>query len=395
MSILHVAAMPFPTVQGTQAAVRAMIEAEHEAELGPELLTYPRSGYALSADWAVHRVADLSRDRSLRSGPSWRKLVTDAQLVRATRRLAVTRAVCRVMAHHVEAAAAAWTAGARPLVFVAHTALGPELPTYLPRSLPHRAERWVRRAGEALDVALAQRADAVVAVAPRLAERLGDASGRIVAYVPVPWSCPPPLAPSERIEARRHLALDPVAPVLLYAGNLDAYQGLELLLGALRLVSERREDARLLVATASDPGSLLAQARAGGLAERLVLAPLRDEPERRRAHAAADVVVVPRGTEGGLPIKLLDALARGVPTVVTRRAAAGLALEGTALVTRDDDVDGLAAAALIAVQARETSAALGARGPQYIRRAHAPSAYLAALEAALDSVNAGSRRGGP
>ena len=69
MPTLHVAAMPFPSVQGTQAAVRAMVQAEHEDGRGPELLTYAHGSHEHRPPWPHHRIRDLTRDRSLRSGP--------------------------------------------------------------------------------------------------------------------------------------------------------------------------------------------------------------------------------------------------------------------------------------------------------------------------------------
>lgn len=388
MSVLHVAAMPFPSVQGTQAAVRAMMDAEHAAGRAPALLTYAHAGYELSTPWPIHRVADVSRDRSLRSGPSLRKLVSDAQLVVAARRIAREQRPGLVVAHHVEAAAAVLAARARPFVFVAHTALGPELPTYFPeraRSLGALAPltsltSLASRAGDALDVALARRADAVLAVSPRLAERLAAASGRDVRYAPVPWAVPPPIEAGERSKARARFGFAPLDPVLLYAGNLDAYQGVERLARAFAIVRSRRADARLLVATASPHDALERALWSLGCADRATFAPLADEPDRRVVHAAADAACVTREVEGGLPIKLLDALARGVPSIATRRATAGLPLEGAAVVVADDDPEALAAAALIAIEARESAPERGRRGVEYVRRAHSAAAYLAAMD---------------
>ena len=379
MPVLHVAAMPFPSVQGTQAAVRAMIDAEHEAGRAPSLLTYARAGYELSPPWPIHRVADVSRDRSLRSGPSLRKLVSDAQLVLAARRLASKERPACIVAHHVEAAAAVLAARVRPLVFVAHTALGPELPTYLPA----RARSLAARAGVALDVSLARRADATLAVSPRLAEHLSSASGRDVRHLPVPWTIPPPIEPAERRKARARFGFGPLDPVVLYAGNLDAYQGLELLARAFAVLSRHRADARLLVATASAPEPLEKALWSLGCMERTTFAPLADEPDRRIAHAAADVACINRAVEGGLPIKLLDALARGVPSLVSRRATAGLALGDAAIVVPDDDHEAFAAAALIAIEARESAPERGRRGVEYVRRAHAPTEYLRVIDQAL------------
>ncbi len=383
MKVLHVAAMPFPSVQGTQAAVRAMIEAEHSDDRAPELLTYAHAGYELATPWPIHRIRDLTRDRSLTSGPSWRKVVADAQLAVAARRIVRELRPRAIVAHHVEAATAALTARARPLVFVAHTALGPELPAYLPA----RARAIAVRAGEALDVSLVRRADAVGAVSPILAERLSSIAERDVAYLPIPWSIAPPIEPSERIKARTRFDIPPAAPVLLYAGNLDAYQGVDLLARAFAIVRERRPDARLVIATASDHAALEQALWSLGCAGAVTFAPLADEPDRRVAHAAADAVCIPRAIDGGLPIKLLDALARGVPTVATRRATAGLALGGAALVAADDDAEALAAAALIAVGAREASADLGRRGVEYVRREHAKERYLEAMDALLDRAD--------
>ena len=379
MSILHVAAMPFPSVQGTQAAVRAMVDAEHEAGRDPALLTYAHGAFELRVPWAHHRIADLTRDRSLRSGPSWRKLVEDAQLTLTARKLFAELAPRYVVAHHVEATAAVLAARLRPTVFFAHTALGPELPTYLPAA----ASKVAARAGDTLDVTLARRADVVLAVSPLLAQILEERAGRTVSYVPVPWTVPPAMQPDERLKARARFGFDALEPVFLYAGNLDAYQGVETLARAFAAVREKRPDARFLVATASDPAPLEKMLWSSGCVDRTRFAPLADEPDRRVAHAAADAAWVPRGTPGGLPMKLLDALARGVPTVVTRRATAGLDLGGAAMVAADEDPEALAAAALLAVEGRESAAELGRRGLAYIERAHTNACYLEALDRAV------------
>ncbi len=382
MSVLHVAAMPFPSVQGTQAAIRAILDVEHEASRAPALLTYAHGGYELDTPWPLHRIADLTRDRSLRSGPSIRKVVADGQLALAARRLARSMRPNAVVAHHVEAASAVLAARTRPFIFFAHTALAPELPTYFPART-----RWLaERAGGALDVALARRADGRAALSPRLAKMLESTSEREVRYVPLPWQLPAPIDAHERACARKHFDFSPLDAVFLYAGNLDAYQGVSLLVEALSAIRARRPDARLLVATESDRVALEAELRANGCADRVRFAPLGDEAARRAAHAAADAAWVPRAAEGGLPIKLLDALARGVPTVATRRATAGLSLDGAALVAADDDAEAFAACALIALEARESAAELGRRAREYMRRAHSPACYLEAIDSVLDAA---------
>ena len=135
-----------------------------------------------------------------------------------------------LVAHHVEAAFATVVSVGQPCFFLAHTSVGLELPTYGPRPAAH----VLGAAGSWLDRFLLRRCAAVAAVSPRLAKRLGEAAGREVAYLPIPWLCPAPIQPAERLAARRELRLD--APAVLYSGNLDAYQGVDEMITAFAKV---------------------------------------------------------------------------------------------------------------------------------------------------------------
>lgn len=383
MGTLHVAAMPFPSVQGTQAAVRAMVDAEHADGREPALLTYAHGGFELTTPWPHHRITDVTRDRSLRSGPSLRKVVEDAQLGVAARRLAARLRPHRVIAHHVEASAACLGARVGPLLYLAHTALEPELPSYVPASWSRRgAGALAARAGAAIEVTLARRASAVAAVSPWLRDHLADKAGRAVQYVPVPWTAPAPITADERKKARARFGFDDVSPVVVYAGNLDAYQGLDVLVRAFAILHARRPNARLLVATDSVAAPLEKALWSAGCAAAGRFAPLADEPDRRVAHAAADLACVPRSSPGGLPIKLLDALARGVPVVASRSATAGLDLTGRVMLVADDDAEAIAAAWLLALEGRDAAREMAARGHAFVRDEHAPARYLEAIDAA-------------
>jgi glycosyltransferase involved in cell wall biosynthesis len=378
---LHVAAMPFPTLQGTQAAVKAMVGALADGGRSTALLTY---GHGLDGEVPAglqwHRMRNAVPVRSLRSGPSAGKVALDAQLAWTLRRihgLNGSRPV--VVAHHVEACAAALAAGTRPLVYVAHTALGPELPAYFPRP----ASGVLRRAGHRVEGALVRRADAVAAVCPALAAHLRRAHGVAATVLPVPWEAAPASPASARHDARRRLGLGDETSVALYAGNLDAYQGWEDAVASVVSVARDLPTAHLLVATASDAGPLLALARRAGVAHRVRVAPLRGEADRCAVHAAADLALVPRRTPGGLPIKLLDALARGVPVVAAARATAGLAVEEATAVVRDDDPAALALAWVRVARSPSQAAALAARGRAYLQAHHTPAAFVAAMDVAV------------
>lgn len=225
---------------------------------------------------------------SLRSGPSLQKAYADLAMVPGLRRAASELNPDVLVGHNVEGAVVVHLSRLRlPHVYMAHTRMDTELPTYVSPWL-RRAAAWT---GSALDWVSAH-ADHVAAVSPWLATRFHGT------YVPPPWELPAPIEAEERGAARRELGLH--GAVGVYAGNLDAYQD-------WRQILELRELLTLVVATASDASALVGQVEH--------VLPLQDEGDRRRIHAIADMALVPRGASGGLPIKLIDALSRGVPVL--------------------------------------------------------------------------------
>jgi glycosyltransferase involved in cell wall biosynthesis len=352
-----VAALPFPSPQGTQVLIGEI--AEGLAARGHEvhLLCYGWGSEARDHGFVVHRIANVGAHHPLRSGPSWQKLVLDGLVAGKTRRL-VRRIRPDVVLAHGHEALAAVVGPPRvrpPVVYHAHTRMGPELPTYFTGP----ALRAVAaRAGRALDVMLPPRADAVVAVSPALAAELGGV------YVPPALRLPPrPTAPREPGH-------------LVYVGNLDRYQGLEALLDALAALPA----ATLTVASASAPGPVAAAATARGVADRVRFVPHADLAAVRALLAKAAVVVVPRAMPTGFPIKLLEAMAAAAPLVVSRRAAHGLT-DGREARVVDDAEMAPAIAALLSDP--DAAREMGRRARAHVETEHAPDRAAAILEAVL------------
>jgi glycosyltransferase involved in cell wall biosynthesis len=384
---LHVAALPFPSPQGTQAAIDSMLRALARAGRDPHLLTYaaglPRAN---PPPYTVHCGPTWAPASSLRSGPSLHKVVADLVLASRLRRPASIAAGGKpvlvaspplVIAHHVEAALLTWRT--RPAIFFAHTDLREELPTYAAAPL----QRVLARAGGALDRALVQHVAAVATVSPLLRERMAALAGPRAArvhYVPIPWPLPPPITPEERIRARARFVRSAGTQLVAYLGNLDGYQGWEALIAALAQLNRTRSPVQLLVATASDPAPLWREARCAGLAARLSVVPLAGEATRRAVHAAAELVVIPRRAPGGLPVKLLDGLARGVPCVLAASARAGLPLAHAAEVACGDDAPALAIAIDTVLANSAHAAWLRTAGRAYIASDHDDAAFANAFD---------------
>ena len=380
--MLHVACLPFPSHQGTQAAVASMLRASAEAGRRPALLTYAHGAHPVDARYEHHRVPDFPRVRSLRSGPSLGKIALDVRCILEIRRLTIRLRPDAIIAHHIEAALAAITANVAPVYYVAHTALSRELSVYFPRlpASPLAAiGRWVERFASG-------KAAGVAAIAPSLANLLGAK----VVYLPVPWAVVPDRPERER--ARAALGIPLGAEVCLYAGNLDRYQGWDHLIAALAELRGSRPRARLLVATESDPAPVLAEAERRGVAESVDIRRLCSELARALAHAASDLAWVPRRTEGGLPIKMLDAFGRRLPVVAMSRATAGLAVSTVCEVVPDDDPRALAAGAAQLLGNPRRVDELRESGVRYLDAHHSSGAFLSALDGLTGGAGASVRR---
>ena len=343
MRTLHLACMPYPTPQGTQGVVRAMVGALRAGGRRAHLLVYgPRRSEDPS--WLIRSGGPSVTERS---GPSLPKILADAAMIGALRLAWRRHGRCPVVAHNVEAAWVARAAGVQPAVYFAHTRFDTELGTYGPLPAASAIGRWLDRGAAGLGP--------VAAISPALAEHLGGT------FVAPPW----PLAQRA----------GPAGDQVLYAGNLDGYQGWETVVRACALAK-----LPLTVATESDAAPLRGLASTLDLPS-LRVVPLRTEADRVRAHASAFIAAVPRRAPGGLPIKLLDALARGRPVVAMERALAGLEAPPAVEVVRDDDDDAFADALV-----RRSSRHAGDDGREWVATHFSPDGFGARLEPVLVSA---------
>jgi len=114
------------------------------------------------------------------------------------------------------------------------------------------------------------------------------------------------------------------APLILYTGTFDEFQGLGYLMAAFRIVREHKPTARLLLVsstiTRAHRAKYQAMATELGFASHFSIASssLDELPDFL---AAADVAVVPRPNSPGIPTKLLNYMAAGTPIVSFRRSA--------------------------------------------------------------------------
>jgi glycosyltransferase involved in cell wall biosynthesis len=132
-------------------------------------------------------------------------------------------------------------------------------------------------------------------------------------------------APVTTAEARRRLGIDAGVPVIGTVGTLSEKKDQRTLIAAFALVLAEHPDA-LLVLVGGGPleADLRAQVAAAGIRDRVMFAGLRDDvPEILYGF---DVFAMSSRHEG-LPIALVEALAAGVPSVVTHVGGIGEVIE--------------------------------------------------------------------
>lgn len=362
LRIVQAAAFPFPTPQGSQVYVRGMARALARRGHDVTVACYAHGIGEPDPDYRVVRTPPVPGYDNVRAGPDLVKPLLDAALAW---RLAGLRADI-VHAHNYEAPLAAALAGLRtrtPIVYNAHNTMGEELHTYFEGRV---ARGLARRVGRALDRTVPRLGAHAIAISAPAVPVLTSLGCRRVTHVPpgvdpaeLPRTPPEPLPPG---------------PWVVYAGNPDRYQDLDVLVEAMRRVPE----AGLLLVSASPLDEW-----AGCGLPRLRLVQTADFARVRALLAASAVAALPRTVCSGYPIKLLNYLGMGLPTVAARGSAQNL--PGVVPVA-DRDPEAMAVAIRALLQDVDRREALGEAARAHVLRACTWDARAAELEAVYAEV---------
>lgn len=335
-----VVACPFPSARGSQVFIRCI--AEGLRNLGHEIhvVTYPEEpGGQASPAPAVDANLRLHRVRS--SGPlphplSPRRVRFDLNVAIELFRVVRDMEIDVIHAHNYHGQLIAWPVALLtgvPLVYHAHNVLADELPWYV-RSLV--ARRLARIVGHLLDRMLPRLARHVVAITPSQAvylQRQGVPAHRITTIAPRVT----PVTPSPTGDGSDPF---PGRFVVMYAGNLDGYQNLDLLERGFARFRSTVPNA-LLVLLGHGGGT--ATASTGVERSGVLRMEIPSVVEQAHLWAHADVLICPRTSWSGFPIKLINYLAAGRAILASDAAAEIIVDSENGLLFRCDDADSLAA----------------------------------------------------
>jgi glycosyltransferase involved in cell wall biosynthesis len=285
--------------------VRALAAQGHEVEL----LTYPRGDDLPIAGVRHRRSLSLPVGR-VRAGPSLAKLALDVPFMAAAWwRMAVGRFD---VVHAVEEAAHL----AAPIARLLRLPLVVDVDSSIPAQI--RESGFATRgpllwAADALEGHALAHAAAVVTVCASLSDgvRARVPQARVF-QIEDPPLVGAPAPPAEIAALRASLGLD-ARPVVLYSGNFERYQGVELLVDAGALVPGAQ-----FVFMGGEPDQIAALRARAGRDATCVFAGKRATTELPAFLGAAAVVASPRITGANTPFKIYTYLASGRPLVATR-----------------------------------------------------------------------------
>jgi protein involved in polysaccharide export with SLBB domain/glycosyltransferase involved in cell wall biosynthesis len=387
--IAVVAACPFPSLRGSQVLVREVSECLAHAGHAVHVVTYPTAQHLAPVERiAIHRAPKLPGLWTARPF-GWQKIILDLLLAWRLWQVVRRERLELMHAHNVEAALIACLVRLLtgvPVVYHAHNALADELPCYFASA----AMRWLAgRAGAALDRWLARAADHTIALSDRLAAYLAarGAAGRITRIAPAATR----FGNGDGSAPRRERA-----PLIMYGGNLDPYQDLDCLLHGFARLRAVEPQARLVLVTHSATHAQT-DARAMFLAQQpgVSVQVVNSFGAAMRALSAADVLVCPRASWSGFPIKVLNYMALGKPIVHARASAHAVEDRVSGLLFDDGDAGALAKALLRLVRQPALAAQLGRQARTVARECYGVSGVLTRLSAVYASLVDRDRRQPP
>jgi glycosyltransferase involved in cell wall biosynthesis len=377
MRILMIAPEPFFEPRGTPFSeyhrIRALIELGHTVDL----VTYPFGRNVTLGGLRVFRCLRPPLMTEIGIGPSWRKIPLDFTLLLTACRRAAVEKYDAVHSHEEGGwfgVILAWFLGI-PHLYDMHSSLPQQLTNFA-----YSRSRVVKATFAWLERFVISRSRVVIVICPQLEDvvRGIDAAVPAVLIENAPGSGDAPTDGSG-LAVRRELGIDPGAPLVLYTGTFEAYQGLDLLFASMRVVLAARPDARLVLA-GGRPDQIEAARRhaaATGIGAATVFAGQRPAEEIPAFLDAADVLVSPRSLGTNTPLKIYQYLRSGRPIIATRLLTHTQVLDDEVAFLTAATPDGFGAGILAALTDPERARAVGARARHLAETKYSYDAYLA------------------
>jgi glycosyltransferase involved in cell wall biosynthesis len=309
---------PFFEPRGTPFSEYHRIKALGELGHHVDLVTYPIGRDVELPNLRIYRSLRPPFVRKVRIGPSFTKIVLDGLMLLTIARRAWSTRYDAIHSHEEMGLVGVWLAKwlGIPHLYDMHSSLPQQLSNfkYSKSSILRGLFNW-------MEGQMVHKSDVVITICQELQDTVTEMGvadrALLIENVMGGDVDEPPSRPPEAV--RSTWGIPATAPLALYTGTFEAYQGVDMLIEAAALIARQRPDARLLV-VGGEPAQVEAakgRAAAAGAAGVMVFTGQQPAREIPGFVHAADLLVSPRIRGTNTPLKIYSYLRSGKPIVAT------------------------------------------------------------------------------
>ena len=309
---------PFFEPRGTPFSEYHRIKTLGELGHHIDLVTYPVGRDVELPNLRIFRAVRPPFVSTVRIGPSVTKLVLDGLMLFTVLRRVIADRYDVIHSHEEMGLVGVWLAGwlGIPHLYDMHSSLPQQLSNFKYSQSGLLRKLFVWAEGQ-----MVHKSQVVITICQELQDTVtdmgvGERSLLIENVMGGDVDDPPSRTPAE-VRAAWGIAAE--APLALYTGTFEAYQGVDLLVDAAAIIASRRADARVLVVggESSQVAQAQAAAAARGAAGVMVFTGQQPAKEIPGFVQAADLLVSPRIRGTNTPLKIYSYLRSGKPIVAT------------------------------------------------------------------------------
>jgi glycosyltransferase involved in cell wall biosynthesis len=387
VKILVLTPHPFFQARGTPLAVRTVLEFLSARGHQVDVLTLPEGEDVEIPNCSIYRIPRIPGCRDVRAGFSLKKVACDAVMV--VECLRMVRRTRYDLIHAVEEAAfiaaAASAFSGIPYIYDMDSSLAEQLVEAYPRC--HRLLPFLRYC-ESIAV---RRSIGVLTVCAALEDvALAHAPDKPVGRVEdsTLLSSAPPADHSADGQLPR--TLKRAGPVAMYVGNLERYQGIDLLLQGFKAALRRLPSASLVIVGGRDDDIRRYRNVAAGLGIETRVHFLGPRPVHLLSNLLrqADVLVSPRLRGLNTPMKIYSYLDSGTAVLATRLRTHTQVLDDRTAYLVDAEPEAMGAGLATLLSDGSLRARLSARAKAYVQEEFTPEAARRKLALFYDAMEA-------
>ena len=387
MRILLIAPQPFFAQRGTPINVRQMVQTLCDAGHEVHLATYPMGEAVEIPNLTIHRAWPVPGVRAVPIGFSWKKIVLDAVLaLRVWALLAGKRFdVVRAVEESVFFALPPALLRDIPVIYDLDSWLSDQL-AYGGRVKSPALLKMLR----GMERAALLRSRLAITVSASLSEAVRAMHpGVLVAQIedsPIEEALRAP-DPARVTSLRERFGIGE-RRAIVYTGNLESYQGIELLLPAFARVAGMRDDAVLVLVGGSPAQIDAVRSRAAelGIEDRVVLTGQRPADEMPEWMAMGRLLVSPRLHGGNTPLKLFSYMWSATPIVATDLPTHTQVLDAASAILCAPTPESMASAIVAVLDDPARFASMGATARARVARDYSRDAFRRKLLGAYDAL---------